>query len=170
MAECYAEVAKQAAAIWEGRSPEAALLLLTRNLPALHLILGWLPQGMAPVDAADAYRDLLWNGGKAISAWLPATERITLCQVTPIAVAAAHMLFDVKLRYDAIGWAGLGHIRFSSSRQEKAGFVHAACCHIPVHGQSGLNLSCLICNGLLLLDVHELLWGHQEHSSLCRCI
>ncbi len=81
MAEHFAEVAKQACAIWEARSPDAALLLLTRNLPALRLVFGWLLQGTAPVDAADAYRDLLWNGGKAISACLAATERISLCQV-----------------------------------------------------------------------------------------
>lgn len=81
MAEHYAEVMKRASAMWEARSPEAALLLVTRNLPALRLILAWLPQGTAPVDAADSYRDLLWNGGRAMSAWLAATERITLCQV-----------------------------------------------------------------------------------------
>lgn len=81
MAEHYAEVMKRASAMWEAISPEAALLLMTRNLPALRLVLAWLPQGTAPVDAADSYRDLLWNGGRAMSAWLAATERITLCQV-----------------------------------------------------------------------------------------
>ncbi|KAK9844685.1 hypothetical protein WJX74_005494 [Apatococcus lobatus] len=81
MAEHYAEVVKRASAMWEARSPEAAMLLVTRNLPALRLILAWLPQGTAPVDAADAYRDLLWNGGNAIIAWLAAAERITFCQV-----------------------------------------------------------------------------------------
>lgn len=81
MAEHYAEVIKQASAMWEAQSPEAALLLVTRNLPSLRFMLAWLPQGTAPADAADTYRDLLWNGGKAISTWLAATERISLCQV-----------------------------------------------------------------------------------------
>ena len=81
MAEHYAEVIKRASAMWEARSPETALLLVIRNLPALRFMLAWLPQGTAPVDAADTYRDLLWNGGKAVSMWLAATERISLCQV-----------------------------------------------------------------------------------------